>query len=77
MDKQVYKIITEVWKITKQWLQMDWSKDKSWMQMREDCTRVYKSLETEDELINDFASDLIVMATKLIEDDAKRKGVTT
>lgn len=67
MDKQIYKSITETWKLIKKWLGLDLHNDNNWMIVAEDASRVYKDLKTDNEIIDDYISDMIVKATKLIE----------
>ena len=72
MDKQIYTAIVETWKLIKKWLGMDWKKDESWEEMANDASRVYKELKTDNEIIDDYISDMIVKATRLIEDLYKK-----
>ena len=72
MDKQIYTAIVETWKLIKKWLGLDLHNDDNWMIVAEDASRVYKELKTDNEIIDDYISDMIVKATKLIEDLYKK-----
>ena len=72
MDKQIYTAIVETWKLIKKWLTLDLHKDDNWMIVAEDASSVYKELKTDNEIIDDYISDMIVKATKLIEDLYKK-----
>lgn len=67
MDKQIYKSITETWKLLKKWLSIDWSVDSNWEIMAEDCTKAWNELKTDNEAIDEFTSAMLVKATVLIE----------
>ena len=67
MDKQIYKSITETWKLLKKWLSIDWSVDSNWEIMAEDCTKAWNELKTDNEAIDEFTSTMLVKATVLIE----------
>ena len=72
MDKQIYTAIVETWKLIKKWLGLDLHNDDNWMIVAEDASRVYKELKTDNEIIDDYISDMIVKATRLIEDLYKK-----
>ena len=72
MDKQIYTAIVETWKLIKKWLGLDLHNDDNWMIVAEDASRVYKDLKTDNEIIDDYISDMIVKATRLIEDLYKK-----
>ena len=72
MDKQIYIAIVETWKLIKKWLGLDLHNDDNWMIVAEDASRVYKELKTDNEIIDDYISDMIVKATRLIEDLYKK-----
>lgn len=67
MDKQIYKSITETWKLLKKWLSIDWSIDSNWDVMSADCTKAWNELKTDNEAIDEFTSAMLVKATVLIE----------
>ena len=67
MDKQIYKSITETWKLLKKWLSIDWSVDSNWEIMANDCTKAWNELKTDNEAIDEFTSTMLVKATVLIE----------
>lgn len=68
MDKVFYKTFALAWKMMKKWLELDYKQDHSWEILATDASQAYKSLEVEDEVINECISKIIICATEVIEE---------
>lgn len=68
MDKDVYKIITDLWQFTKKYLPLcKSSSEEVWDGIRDDGNAIYKSTEGKPEYFREMTSKMIVAAITLLE----------
>lgn len=69
MDKETYKIITEVWKFTKKYLDdiQNNQTDKYWDGVRDDSNAIYSSTDGQPKYFREMTSKMILGAIDLLE----------
>jgi hypothetical protein len=68
MDKEAYRIITELWKFTKKYIPLATSKEDSvWDGIREESNAIYDSTKDMPEYFREMTSKMILGSIDLLE----------
>lgn len=68
MDKEAYKIITEVWKFTKKYLERtDNQSEEYWDGVRDESNTIYSSTDGQPKYFREMTSKMILGAIDLLE----------
>lgn len=68
MDKEAYRIITEVWKFTKKYLERtDNQSEEYWDSVRDESNAIYDSTKDMPEYFREMTSKMILGAIDLLE----------
>ena len=68
MDKETYRIITEIWQFLKKYIPVCTSNaEEVWDSIREDCTRIYASTSGQPGYFRAMAEKMLVAACELLE----------
>lgn len=68
MDKEAYRIITEVWQFTKKYLPLCKSDDESvWDGIRDESNAIYDSTKDRPEYFREMTSKMILGSIDLLE----------
>lgn len=68
MDKEAYRIITEVWKFTKKYLERtDNQSEEYWDGVRDESNAIYSSTDGQPKYFREMTSKMILGAIDLLE----------
>ena len=68
MDKEAYRIITEIWKFTKKYLeQTDNQSEEYWDGVRDESNAIYSSTDGQPKYFREMTSKMILGAIDLLE----------
>lgn len=68
MDKEAYRIITEIWKFTKKYLERtDNQSEEYWDGVRDESNAIYSSTDGQPEYFREMTSKMILGAIDLLE----------
>lgn len=68
MDKEAYRIITEIWKFTKKYLERtDNQSEEYWDGVRDESNAIYSSTDGQPKYFREMTSKMILGAIDLLE----------